>query len=100
MVVLKTASRGVEKFGSGNLIYIHSRHISQIFINPMYSGGLCHCYIMGKSICHFRGVGSVICFYSRFLWKILLANNVDPDQTPHYVHCLPILPITLLWVSR
>ena len=38
-----------------------------------------------------------------FLWKILLANNVDPDQMPHYVvsdlglHCLPM---TLLQVSR
>ena len=37
------------------------------------------------------------------LWKILLANNVDPDQMPHYVasdlgpHCLPM---TLLRVSR
>ena len=34
--------------------------------------------------------------YSIFLRKILLANTVDPDQTPHYVasdlglHCLPI----------
>ena len=23
--------------------------------------------------------------YSIFLWKIMLANNVGPDQTPHYV---------------
>ena len=36
-------------------------------------------------------------------WKILLANNVDPDQMPHYVasdlglHCLPM---TILWISR
>ena len=33
-----------------------------------------------------------------FLWKILLANNVDPDQMPHYVasdlglHCLSKTP--------
>ena len=32
-----------------------------------------------------------------FLWKILLVNNGDPDQTPHYVasdlglHCLPMV---------
>ena len=32
-----------------------------------------------------------------FWWKIQLANNVDPDQMPHYVasdlglHCLPTL---------
>ena len=35
--------------------------------------------------------------------KILIANNVDPDQMPHYVasdlylHCLPL---TLLQVSK
>ena len=38
-----------------------------------------------------------------FWMEILLANNVDPDQMPHYVasdlslHCLPM---TLLQVSR
>ena len=32
-----------------------------------------------------------------FLWKILLANKVDHDQTPHYVepdlglHCTPVI---------
>ena len=37
------------------------------------------------------------------LWKILVANSVDPDQTPHYVasdlglHCLSMI---LLRVSR
>ena len=36
------------------------------------------------------------CIYSIFLWKILLANNVDSDQMLHYVasdlglHCLPM----------
>ena len=38
-----------------------------------------------------------------FRWKILLANNVDLDQTPHFVasdlglHCLAM---TILRVSR
>ena len=47
--------------------------------------------------------GLFCCFYSIFDGKILLAKNVDPDQTPHYVasdlglHCLPM---TLLQVSR
>ena len=42
-------------------------------------------------------------FYSIFFKEILLANNVDPDQTPHYVafdlgvHCMPM---KLLQVSR
>ena len=58
--------------------------------------------MVNMSICHFRGVGSIlsIVFYS---WKILLANNIDPDQMPHYMasdmglHCLTM---TLLRVSR
>ena len=41
---------------------------------------------MTSPFCHFRGVGSILqlLFYK---WKILLANNVDPDQMPHYVAC-------------
>ena len=46
------------------------------------------------SICHFRGVRSILLILFCFCWKILSANNVDPDQMPHYVvfdlglHCL------------
>ena len=43
------------------------------------------------------GMSYLFCrFYPVFDAKILLANNVDPDQMPHYVasdlglHCLPI----------
>ena len=50
------------------------------------------------------GVLCLFChFYSVFDGKFLLANNVDPDQMPHYVasdlglHCLPM---TLLRVFR
>ena len=41
------------------------------------------------------GVVGLFCPLIHFLWKILLANNVDPDQMPLYVasdlslHCLP-----------
>ena len=70
-------------------------------LNPLYTGRLFHYCMLDKSISRFRGVGSYfITFY--FIWKILSANNVDPDQMPHYVasdlglHCLPM---TLLWVS-
>ena len=28
-------------------------------INPLYTGGLFHCYILDESICHFRGVRSI-----------------------------------------
>ena len=51
--------------------------------------------MLDKPICHFRGVGSIFFFLLLFL-TILLANNADPDQMPHYVasdlglHCLPM----------
>ena len=59
--------------------------------------------MLDKSICHVRGVGTILRLLFYFLWKTLSANNVDPDQTPHHVasdldlHCLPV---TLLRVSR
>ena len=71
--------------------------------NPLNTGGLFHCYMSEESICYFRGVGSILSFFILFEWKILIANTVDPDQTPHNVasdlglHCLPL---TLLLVSR
>ena len=61
-----------------------------------------HCYMLDESICHFRVVGSVVWLLFYFLRKVLLANNVDPDQTPHYVAFdlgLHSLPRTLLRVS-
>ena len=53
-------------------------------INPLYSGGLFHCYVLDESINYYSP------------WKVLLTNNVDPDQMPQYVasdlglHCLCI----------
>ena len=50
-----------------------------------------------ESIRHFRGViVYFVAFILFFLWEIPLANNVDPDQTPHDMasdlglHCLPM----------
>ena len=31
-----------------------------IYLNPLYTGGRFHFYIWDESICHFRGVGSVL----------------------------------------
>ena len=39
--------------------------------NPLYTGGLCHCYMLDESICHFRGVGSILSLLLYFQWKIL-----------------------------
>ena len=70
-----------------------------------------HCLLVNTSTvicwtspCVILGVSFLFsCFYSIFLWKILLANNVDPDQMPHYLasdlglHCLPSTLLRVSW---
>ena len=51
----------------------------------MDTGGLFHCNMLDKSIFHVRGGGSTLSLLFYIWWKILLANQVDPDQTPHAV---------------
>ena len=71
-------------------------------INSLYTGRLFHCYMLDASTCRFRGVRSILSLLFYFRWKILIANNVDPDQMPHVasdlgLHCLPM---ALLLVSQ
>ena len=83
------------------MIFLQENHNKMI--NPLYTGRLFQCYMLDKSICHFRGAWSILSLLFYFSWKILLANTVDPDQRPHYLasdlglHCLSR---TLLWVSQ
>ena len=59
--------------------------------------------MLDESICHHRGVRSILSLLFFFAGKIRLANNEDPDQMPHYVASdqgLQCLPMTLLRVSR
>ena len=66
--------------------------------NPLYTGRLFNCYMLAESSCHFRSVWHNMSLLFYCLWKILLANTVDPDQTPHYVVCdlgLPCLPMVI-----
>ena len=76
----------------------------RISLNPLFAGELFHCYMLEESTCHFRDVGSILLLLVFSVWlKILLANNVGPDQMPHDVasdlglHCLPV---TILRISR
>ena len=55
--------------------------------------------MLDESICYFKACR--VFFVAPFLfgWKILLANNVDPGQTPHNVASdldLHFLPMILL----
>ena len=58
---------------------------ASVGFNPLYTGRLFHCYMLDESICHFRGVRSILPFLFYFDRKILLATIIDPDQVPHYV---------------
>ena len=42
------------------------QHEPVIIVNPLYTGGLFHFYMLDKSICHFRGVGSILTFLFYF----------------------------------
>ena len=59
--------------------------------------------MLDESICHFRGVWSILLLLFYFSWKMLLANTVDPDQMPHDVasdlglHCLPMTLLRVSW---
>ena len=88
--------RGCNKYGSYRLF----SHVC-----------LTHCILVDSStvICWtsifiILGVLGLFChFHSIFRWKILLAENVDPDQMTHYVASdlgLRCSPMTLLHVSR
>ena len=68
-------------------------------VNPLYIGrsSIVICWTSSFVI---LGVSDLFChFYSIFDEKIMLANNVDPDQMPHNVasdlglHCLPKYPL-------
>ena len=70
-------------------------------LNSRFSFGLIHFILVDSSavICWtspfvILRVSGLFVAFILFWWKILLANNVDPDQTPHFVasdlglHCL------------
>ena len=79
-----------------------------MFIKPLYTDKTLPLLYSGRVHLSFKGcrvhfaVLSLL-FVILCLMAILLAHNVDPDQTPHYVasvqglHCLPM---TFLRVSR
>ena len=47
----------------------------RVLINPFYTGRLFHCFMLDESICHFRGVGSILSLIVE-----LLMENPDSKQ--------------------
>ena len=48
------------------LAFVFRSKVSKQQFNPLYSSGLFHCYMLDESICHFRGVGSVLSLFFYF----------------------------------
>ena len=56
-------------------------HAVIVMFDPLYTDTLFQYFMLDEFICHFRGGGSVLSLL--FMMKVMLANPVDPDQTPH-----------------
>ena len=54
-------------------------------INLYLPSGICHSYELDESTCHLRTVRCLISFSFYFEYDFLLANSVDPKQTPSSV---------------
>ena len=65
-------------------------------INPYLTNGFSRHYHLGESTLIFRGIRSDFQFLNKFLMKILSANRIAPDGTPHSaashlgLFCLPM----------
>ena len=71
-------------FRGGNcVIFTFASRLKTSVLNQVYTGRLFHCLML--SICHLRGVGSILSLLFYFLMGILLATTVDPDETPYNV---------------
>ena len=66
-------------------------------VNPQYTGGLFHCYMLDESICHFTGVRSILSLLFYLLFENPLSKQCRLYQVPGYVasnlglHCLPMI---------
>ena len=61
------------------------------------------CWMLDEFICHFRGVGSILLLIFYFLWKILLADNVDIKWRLIWVCTVfydPLTGVQVKWVKE
>ena len=75
--------------------------------NPLVTNGRSHPYKMDESTFILRGVRINFSFVFQFLMKIMSANRIAPDGTPHFaashlgLFCLPLSHkknVRLIWV--
>ena len=52
--------KSLSSVDSFRVVWSQSAHFVKIFINLLYTGGLFHYYMLVKSICHLRGVWSIL----------------------------------------
>ena len=90
----QTALKGAVWSGSALFAHIYLSQYMYLEFLP---------YMLDETICHFKGVRTILLLLFYFWWKILLANNVDPDQMPRYVASdlvLQCLAMTFSQVSK
>ena len=75
---------------------------------PLVTNGPSNRYHVDESTCIFRGIGSIFSFSFHFSMKIMSANRIAPDGTPHFaashmgLFCLPMShkkDARLIWVK-
>ena len=70
--------------------------VKWLWFNPHLPSGPIHPYQLEESISNFRAVWGTFSFLFCFESILVLTNNEDPDQMPHFVasdlglHCLPM----------
>ena len=70
--------------GATVVVLLYSDNVSNgegnrdLSLNPLYTGGLFHCYILDESIFHFRDVGSFL----SILFYFLMENSISKQCRP------------------
>ena len=73
------------------------RYGTPTLLNPLMTNGLSHPYHLDESISIFRGIRGNFSFLFHFSMKIMSANRIAPDGTPHFAAshlglCFPCVP--------
>ena len=73
----RTSAERIHSRGTGRRASVQC--MAEVDFNPLYTGGLFHCYMLKSQFVTIGVSGLFCCFYSTFGEKILLANNEDSD---------------------